>query len=74
MVDACDWPELQRLAQNLAAAHISMVAFLEVNEVPWSEAQALEFARLAAVRAAALQEYTAYFESQARREACRSRD
>ncbi|MDH4566325.1 hypothetical protein E8E95_06505 [Pseudomonas sp. BN414] len=68
MVDACDWPELQRLAQNLVAAHISMVAFLEVHQVPWSEAQAFEFARLAAVRAAALDEYTAYFESQARRE------
>ncbi|MNF48782.1 hypothetical protein D3C76_1087510 [compost metagenome] len=60
MVDPFDWAELQRLAQNVAAAHISMVAFLEGACMPWSDDQVLEFQRIAAAQLAALNAYTAF--------------
>jgi hypothetical protein len=60
MVDPFDWAELQRLVQNVTAAHISMVAFLEGAYVPWSDDQTLEFERIAAAQLAALNEYTAF--------------
>ncbi|MCY1271132.1 hypothetical protein D9M68_193540 [compost metagenome] len=60
MADPFDWAELQRLAQNVAAAHISMVAFLEEASVPWSDDQTLEFERIAAAQLAALNEYTEF--------------
>jgi hypothetical protein len=56
------WAELRRLSLNVSACHIAMVAFLEQAMVPWTAAQVLEFERLSAAKAAAVDEYRCLFE------------
>ncbi|WP_044872782.1 hypothetical protein [Pseudomonas sp. LFM046] len=56
------WAEPRRLSLNASACHIAMVDFLEQAMVPWTAAQVLEFERLSAAKAAALDEYRSFFE------------
>ncbi|BAN49219.1 hypothetical protein [Metapseudomonas resinovorans] len=63
MADPIYWTELRDVLLKVCAAHIAIVAFLEEAEVPWSDDQMAEFARLILAERIAISLYASFSEA-----------